>query len=262
MRLLQSSNNGGFSFSEDFVDDEEIPPYAILSHTWGRTEDEVTFDDIINGTGQEKPGYDKIRFCREQAKQDSLQLFWIDTCCINKLSSAELTYAINSMFRWYGKAKVCYAYLSDAVELLRTSRWFTRGWTLQELLAPERVIFYDTQWARITDKRLCCDTISSITGIPSSVLKKRFCFWSDQFIRSMDTNDTTVYLWSTGMRWCSSRKTSRPEDTAYSLLGMFDVNLPLIYGEGEKRAFQRLQLEMVKRTSSNSLLAWNLDSEL
>src|SRR5438552_11438606 len=113
MRLLQRSDTGEFSLTEPFASDEAIPLYAILSHTWGADPEEVTFDDLTNGTGKDKPGYEKIRFCGEQARQDDLQCFWVDTCCINKANYTELSQAINSMFRWYRDATRCYVYLSD-----------------------------------------------------------------------------------------------------------------------------------------------------
>ena len=144
MRLLAYNNDGEFSLTEFFGDD--IPEYAILSHTWGA--DEVTFKELIDGEGKgkSKASYGKIQFCAERAKHDRLKYFWVDTCCIDKSSSAELSEAINSMFRWYQKAAKCYVYLSDVStrkrkasdrfseytwELaFRSSRWFTRGWTL------------------------------------------------------------------------------------------------------------------------------------
>jgi len=154
MRLLQPSETCQFSLTKDLVGDDPIPPYAILSHTWGSDDEEVTFEDITKGIADGKTGYEKIRFCGEQARRDGLQYFWIDTCCIDRSSSTELQEAINSMVRWYRNAVKCYVYLSDvstakhtqSSELLwepafKRSRWFTRGWTLQELIAPEHVDF-------------------------------------------------------------------------------------------------------------------------
>jgi Heterokaryon incompatibility protein (HET) len=128
MRLLQRSKTGEFGLTE--VSDDLTPPYAILSHTWGLDTEEVTFEDITNGTGDDKPGYEKIRFCGEQARQDGLQYFWADTCCINKANYAELQYAINSMFRWYRNATQCYVYLSDVStppQILMLSSFCSRG---------------------------------------------------------------------------------------------------------------------------------------
>src|SRR5262245_61684943 len=113
MRLLQRSSTGEFSLTKDLVDDNTIPPYAILSHTWGADTEEITFKDLTNGSGKDKPSYEKIQFCGGQARRDDLQYFWIDTCCIDKSNHVELQEAINSMFRWYQNATKCYVYLSD-----------------------------------------------------------------------------------------------------------------------------------------------------
>ena len=155
MRLLERNRASEWVLTKDFVGDSQIPPYAILSHTWGADSEEVTFSDFVNGSGRGKSGYEKIKFCGEQAEHDGLQHFWVDTCCIDKSNLNELTTAVNSMFRWYQNAARCYVYLSDvsirsrdgqSVHLdwesaFRNSRWFTRGWTLQELLAPKIVEF-------------------------------------------------------------------------------------------------------------------------
>ena len=114
MRLLEYNSDGEFSLTKDFVCGE-IPEYAILSHTWGADTEEVTYRDVIDGTGKNKVGYGKIRFCGEQARRDGLHSFWVDTCCINKSSDRELSEAINSMFRWYRKAAKCYVYLTDVL---------------------------------------------------------------------------------------------------------------------------------------------------
>jgi hypothetical protein len=165
MRLLQRTHDGGLSITDEIVDESTIPPYAILSHTWGaEVEAEVTFEDFSSGIGETKHGYEKIRFCKEQVRQDGLQYFWIDTCCINKADKAEHSRAIQSMFRWYGKAARCYVYLSDVSKIdeegdqplweseFQKSKWFTRGWTLQELLAPSLVEFFSKQGTKLGDK--------------------------------------------------------------------------------------------------------------
>ncbi|KUJ17277.1 HET-domain-containing protein [Mollisia scopiformis] len=244
MRLLNARTRKLREFMGD-----DTPPYAILSHTWGR--DEVTFQDLnLAGSGQDKLGYEKIRKCCEQAIQDGLYWAWVDTCCIDKTSSAELSEAINSMFRWYQKAQVCYVYLSDVSgcnppqeEELAQSRWFTRSWTLQELIAPRFVLFYSRIWEHIGTKEQLADIISSITTIDEE-----------------DLCGTSLELVSVAkkMSWAAKRKATRLEDTAYSLLGLFDVNMPLLYGEGQK-AFIRLQEEILKSSYDHSLFAWRLD---
>jgi hypothetical protein len=182
--------------------------------------------------------------------KDGYEYIWIDTCCIDKSSSAELSEAINSMFRWYQEAAVCYTYLSDGPprkegdpwkegSKFRESRWFTRGWTLQELIAPKNMEFFSEVWSKLGSKSALLDLLSDITGIDKMVLQHRL--FSDLGIAKK-------------MSWASNRTTTRVEDRAYSLLGLFDVNMPLLYGEGQK-AFIRLQEEILKQTDDESLFA-------
>jgi hypothetical protein len=185
MRLLNLNDDGSFSlvwFAKD-----KIPPYAILSHTWGRVEDEVVYKDIVDGTGNKKKGFQKLQFCDKQAKADDLDYFWVDTCCIDKSNEKEQTTAINSMFRWYQNAARSYVYLSDVSihtqngrsrhieweSAFRNSRWFTRGWTLQELLAPKTVQFYSEEHVRLGDKKSLEQHIHEITGIAIEALQGR-----------------------------------------------------------------------------------------
>jgi hypothetical protein len=239
MRLLQSEDNGNFSLTEFF--ESAIPNYAILSHRWGT--DEVTFKDLTDGTSKSKAGgYGKIQFCGEQARRDGLKYFWVDTCCIDKSSSAELSEAINSMFRWYQKATRCYVYLSDVSirkrkasdrsaectweSAFRASKWFTRGWTLQELLAPRSVEFYSREGKSLGNKRTLEQQIHEITRVPAAALRE---------------NSLSQFDVEERFSWAKSRHTTRGEDKAYSLFGIFDVQMPLLYGEGEVKAFQRLR---------------------
>jgi hypothetical protein len=239
MRLLRCDGDSDFSLVEFFK--STIPKYAILSHTW--EEDEVTFEDLQKRTSTKKAGYEKIRFCAEQANRDGLQYFWVDTCCIDKSNRAELTEAINSMFRWYRMSTKCYVYLSDVSttavntdeltwELaFRRSRWFTRGWTLQELIAPISIDFFcrDLKW--IGSKSSLEQQIHEITGIPKSAL---------QGASLAQFNDKERFS------WIQPRQTTVEEDKAYSLLGIFDVQMPLRYGEGMANAFKRLEEEIDK----------------
>jgi len=166
MRLLNVKSRG----LEDFRDDE-CPEYSIFSHTWG--EEEVTYEHLISGTAESLEGYKKLLGCCRVSANEGYRYTWIDTCCIDKSSSAELSEAINSMFRFYAKSAVCYAYLSDVGEDylgLSESRWFSRGWTLQELIAPSDVVFLDSQWREIGTKSSLTRTIASITGINPQVL--------------------------------------------------------------------------------------------
>ncbi|KAH7390391.1 heterokaryon incompatibility protein-domain-containing protein [Cadophora sp. MPI-SDFR-AT-0126] len=242
MRLLQYNSDGEFSLTHFF---DDIPPYAILSHTWGK--EEVTFKDMKKGIGKTKAGFDKIRFCGEQARRDGLEYFWVDTCCIDKSSSTELAEAINSMFQWYRDAAKCYVLLSDVsttdVDItdpscqqswesaFRTSRWFTRGWTLQELLAPESVEFFSQEGGRLGDKRTLEQQVHDITRIAALAL--RGAPLSQFHIEER-------FLWS------RHRQTTREEDKVYSLFGIFDIQIPLIYGEGGKKAMKRLREEIYK----------------
>jgi len=238
MRLLQFNKDGDFCLTEFFEDD--IPKYAILSHRWEAGE--VTFKDLTDGTSKGKAGYGKIQFCGEQARHDKLEYFWVDTCCIDKSSSAELSEAINSMFRWYREAARCYVYLSDVSKAdqkasdtsagcswesaFRASKWFTRGWTLQELLAPRLVEFYSREGKSLGDKRTLEQQIHEITRVPALALR-------ENCLSHFDVNER--------FSWAKSRQTTRGEDKAYSLFGIFDVQMPLLYGEGAVKAFQRLR---------------------
>ncbi|KAF7679800.1 hypothetical protein GT037_001451 [Alternaria burnsii] len=246
MRLLQAVQqaNGETDFSlVEFIDD--IPQYAILSHTWGADHEEVTFKDIYKGQGKgrTKPGYQKLMFCAQRATRDRIGYFWIDTCCIDKSSSAELTEAINSMYKWYENSAVCYVYLSDVprrtwniegdgvpVGSLLGSRWFTRGWTFQELLAPRKLIFFAANGETLGRLEDFADSIAVHCNIPLELF--------DAHPRKFRNHSVEERL-----KWTAHRQTKREEDAAYCLLGYFDVQMPLIYGEGRTKAFVRLRAE-------------------
>ena len=255
MRLLQLASDGGFRLTKDLVDN--IPPYAILSHTWGDDDQEVTFQDIQEHAGQHKAGYRKLTFCGAQAASDGLQYFWVDTCCIDKSSSAELTEAINSMFRWYQSAAQCYGDLADVsagagsgmeklpgvswTAAFRNSRWFSRGWTLQELVAPTSVIFFSVEGQRLGDKTSLKGLLQEITGISIDALR-------GQPLSRFSVQER--------FSWMRKRVTTRPEDQAYSLLGIFNIYLPVIYGEGEKNASIRLR-EAIRNRSRGYFVPTN-----
>jgi hypothetical protein len=252
MRLLERRSDGEFSLAE--FQEDNIPAYAILSHTWGANGDEVTLGDLMDHTGKNKAGYAKIRFCGEQAANDGLDYFWIDTCCIDKSSSAELTEAINSMFRWYRSAVKCYVYLSDVSTpghgenddfprstwqlAFRKSRWFTRGWTLQELLAPAIVEFFSSEGGRLGDRKSMEQQIHEITRIP---------------IQALQGIPLSYFSVDERMSWAAHRLTKRPEDKAYSLLGIFDTQMPSIYGEGRDHAFNRLRRTIAESSHGKPL---------
>jgi len=250
MRLLDSSSLDMVSFPAD-----KTPPYAILSHTWGAEHDEPTLQQLqeLTAAGRRDPaawslhpvalkkGYLKIRAACSLALSQGYRHLWIDTCCIDKTSGAELSEAVNSMYRWYEGAGVCYVFLEDvdvgpgiANPDISRCRWFTRGWTLQELVAPATVLFYDYKWSYVGGKRDRADfrgQLSRTTGIDGRVLSG-----------AMRVEELGV---AARMAWAAGRTTTRPEDVAYSLMGIFGVNMPLLYGEGPK-AFIRLQEEILR----------------
>jgi hypothetical protein len=242
MRLIKISDGERLSLTEDFVgEDDDVPLYAILSHTWIKDQ-EVTFDDLKNGTSGNKKGLEKIQFCAKRAMRDGLSHFWVDTCCINKKDPVELQYAINSMFSWYRDAAKCYVYLSDVSTTkrkkitdpspfvwepaFRHSLWFTRGWTLQELLAPESIKFFSKEGHYLGDRLEHKQMIHEITGIPVAALSGR-----------------SLHKFSVEERlsWSHKRRTTWLEDRAYSMLGIFGVFMPLLYGEGLDHALRRLR---------------------
>ncbi|KAI0478653.1 heterokaryon incompatibility protein-domain-containing protein [Xylariaceae sp. FL0804] len=234
---------------EEFVGGE-IPKYAILSHTWQAGE--VTYQIFHHRDERTMlAGWQKIEKTCELAIKHELNYAWVDTCCIDKSSSAELSEAINAMFQWYAGSEVCYAYLQDFdpryPDFLPRSRWFQRGWTLQELIAPQQVKFFDKNWTLFGTRADMGDKLSSITRIDERILVGRA--------------GGIVLLLShlpacQKMCWAASRETKRDEDMAYCLLGIFDVNMPLLYGEGGKKAFRRLQEEIVRNTNDLTILAW------
>ena len=273
MRLLNVS-----TLEIEEVHGAEKPPYAILSHTWG--EEELSLSDMVEiHTQRQSPerestrlheltrkrGFDKIIRTCKQAQFDGYSYVWVDTCCIDKSSSSELSEAINSMFAWYREAGVCYAFLEDVeyvgqrhdgtwgVEQVqfRKSRWFTRGWTLQELLAPRRVIFFGKdklgdRFRRIGARSELAPLIKEATGIDQLTLLNPKAIQNTSIARRMS--------------WAAKRQTTRPEDRAYSLLGIFGVNMPLLYGEGGN-AFIRLQEEIMKNLEDQTILSWDISGE-
>ncbi|KAI0884286.1 HET-domain-containing protein [Annulohypoxylon maeteangense] len=253
MRLL----NVHTGLLEEFFDIETTPKYAILSHTWNK--EEVTLQDLEGEGYKSKLGYKKIEGCCHQAIEDEYDYIWVDTCCIDKKSLTELSEAINSMYEWYSKSAICYVYLADVnvdaigqvhSSLLERCRWFSRGWTLQELLAPRELVFFDQHWrafgsvsrtSRDSDIPDIASLLPAITKIDGRVLRERHLIH----------RATAAERFS----WAAHRKTTRKEDMAYCLLGLLGVNMPLLYGEGE-RAFTRLQQEYIRQYNDPTLLLW------
>lgn len=251
-------------------------PYAILSHRWldhadnevlfanieevnrvSNTPASITQETVINNQQyggvlpSAKPGFGKLQGAARQALSEGYRYVWVDTCCIDKGSSAELSEAINSMWKWYASSAKCYVYLVDVPDatgqeqkdLFAASQWWTRGWTLQELLAPRELTFFSSTWTPIWHKDMDI-TISKITGIDPNIVN-----------RTLSPDSVCI---AQRMSWSSARVTSRVEDLAYSLMGLFSVNMPLLYGEGEK-AFIRLQKEIMKDSDDESIFAWTDD---
>jgi len=260
MRLLHIESNNPrdstlqISFSE-FVG-SNFPPYAILSHRW--REQEVLYDDMAatnRSVARSKKGYAKLEMTCRLALEHGLSYVWSDTCCIDKSSSAELSEAINSMYSYYTHAEWCIAYLDDveldetqpeifseAGRVLSRSAWFSRGWTLQELIAPLKLTFYAKSWNKIGTKADLCVPVSIASNIAEKVLRDR------EAISAVGISEK--------MSWAASRVTTRPEDEAYSLMGIFGVNMATLYGEGRSSAFRRLQLEILRTSTDHTLFAW------
>ena len=234
--------------------------YAILSHRW--YEEEITFENLdavqLKNEAAQSPQLDKIRGACARAKENRLGWIWIDSCCINKDSSQELARSINSMFQWYQKAAICYTYLSDvegslvcadsskretpAAQPRRAhSEWFERGWTLQELLAPNQIIFFDRNWQSVGTKAELAIDISRITGIEVPYLTGAKDFRSASIAKRLS--------------WQAHRRTTEVEDMTYSLFGVLGVHLVPTYGEG-RQAFQRLQAEILRTQKDESIFAW------
>ncbi len=198
----------------------------------------------------------KITSCCDYARSQGHPNLWIDACCIDKTSSAELSEAINSMFTWYSQADVCYVFLSDVsssenpVEKLssfRRSIWFKRGWTLQELIVPSRIVFLAKDWRMIGTVAGLAKTIEDVTGIDADILLHR---------RQLHTVSVAQR-----MAWAAGRETTRIEDEAYCLMGIFGVRLAVIYGEGSQ-AFVRLQEEIMTRIPDQSLFLWGIQPDV
>lgn len=258
MRLI---NTKTLTLAEFFGSD--IPRYAILSHTWGR--EEITYQEWTawqtnrhDPVTTAKEGFTKIQGACKQARKDKLDWLWVDTNCIDKTSSSELTEAINSMYIWYRDSVVCYAFLADVPPIfeydrdphrhVRRSRWFTRGWTLQELLAPKRLEFYTKEWSRIGSKSgSLIRVIHETTDIDVSYLAGH--------------TDIAMASVAKKMSWLSKRTTTRVEDMAYCMLGIFEINMPLLYGEG-MRAFTRLQNEIIRDVYDHTIFCWTWNDDV
>ncbi|TBU35788.1 heterokaryon incompatibility protein-domain-containing protein [Dichomitus squalens] len=281
MRLLDTETG-------HFVNNPGTVPYAILSHVWDRRElsyqdalqiqnssqltavvDEVSpsqsptlvshtssaFSIAYSSSILDHPDLtSKVREACRVAREHGYRYIWIDSCCIDKTSSSELSEAINSMHRWYRDASVCYAFLADVPTANRAeirspgspfyqSRWFTRGWTLQELIASRSLVFLSRDWVALGTKVSLVDVVETITGIDQDILRHQ---------KSLDQVSV-----ARRMSWASRRSTTRVEDEAYCLLGIFGINMETLYGEG-RHAFFRLQEKILMQIPDQSIFAWGL----
>lgn len=269
--------------TEELVDFPGVlPPYAILSHRWNNHE--PTYQEYRDAIGLSQSPHvtEKIRsFCHLVKDPRTVmyglprvQWVWIDTVCIDKTNSAELSEAINSMWNWYKRAKWCVAYLFDVrtenldmrVEgweirrQIRSSEWFRRGWTLQELLAPQKVVFYSREWTYLGSKTA---DVSDTLGPLRDPLHFANLIEKATAIDSRILTGEKPVQWASvaqRMSWASRRSTSRPEDAAYCLLGLFDLNMPLLYGEGGPNAFRRLQEQILHESDDDSIFAFRFGS--
>ena len=258
MRLIDVSDLDHLTFQVFEEVNGYEPKYAILSHRW--EEDEVSYQDVLKRSNVNKSGWAKLKQFCSLIRSRGHRYGWIDTCCIDKTSSAELSEAINSMFMWYNCAKMCYAYLHDVpptpnsgdrdLSAVAQSEWFNRGWTLQELLSPFDIIFLDQNWHQIgTRNNIFSGLISKVTRIPIRMLHRYY--GTNNSVRTNATGSGVGEV----MSWAAQRKTTRAEDRAYSLLGLFGIYLPAMYGE-RNNAFHRLQVQIMESCEDDSIFAW------
>ncbi|KAF2773724.1 hypothetical protein EJ03DRAFT_305300 [Teratosphaeria nubilosa] len=234
-----------------FHDDAELPQYAILSHTW-REDGEPEFSNVLElskwSWSRTKTLYRKVSAAAHLARKDGLQWIWIDTCCIDRGNLVKVQEAVNASFRWYQEAEICYVYLEDLdthaqwMESFSNCTWFSRGWTLSELLAPRKTRSYNNVWRHVGTKAMLARVIARITGIDAAIIRQR---------RALSSVSAAARL-----SWAAKRKTRRVEDQAHCLLGIFGISMPILYGEGP-RAFHRLQEELINTSGDLSIFAWS-----
>jgi heterokaryon incompatibility protein (HET) len=236
------------------------PRYAILSHRWIDEQEiclqdwevYVANQDPLSSQIKCKSGFIKIQNACIQAQKRGFEWLWADTVCIDKRDNSEVTKSVNLMFSWYQSASVCFAYMhevsnnnqrlkwtEDNAVVRKTPEWFTRGWTLQELLAPKKLLLSDQDWNCIGDRENCAQVITKFTGIPLSALCGK---------------DIQSYSYADRLAWAKGRQTTEPEDRVYSLLGLLGVSLPAVgYGIGLKAALWQLESAIEKQRADGNL---------
>ncbi|KAF9478348.1 hypothetical protein BDN70DRAFT_880035 [Pholiota conissans] len=234
--------------------------YAILSHTWLRSDPgEITYSDWISRSfNPDEAGYRKLaNFCRVASTNHNLSIGWMDTVCINKDSSSELDESIRSMYNWYQCAKVCIIYLAETTALLDIHRdpWFTRGWTLQELIAPFVVKFYNRNWIQFIQRTNNDKPSPSFSNIIPEILQEIEKATTMSEFELVNISKAPI---SRSMQLAANRIVTRQEDAAYSLMGIFNVSIATAYGEGSERAFSRLLQEIlnVERFGVLDIINW------
>lgn len=233
----------------------DIPKYAILSHTWGDNEPTLQQWKTRRGRGATGDGVRKIHDACKQAAKQRYEWLWADTVCIDKTNHMELSEAINSMYQWYRNAQECYALLQDVSDVnVKESKWFTRGWTLQELIAPKLVTFFNKNWQSLGTRTTHEEDICEATGIDGRHIK--VANKKDEWL-SIQAEPTIA----TKMSWVARRNTTKPEDRAYCMLGIFSINMPPLYGEGGERAFIRLQEEITLTSNDQTTFCWMRERE-
>ncbi len=251
----------------------KVPPYAILSHVWCKDDDhEIIYQDMMavrthkrrdvrgfealdltDDAGDVRASHSKIMGHLANAVRCKIEWVWIDSCCINKHNHSELSSAINSMFTWYQNAARCFVYLADVTKSVLPSRsqqieWFTRGWTLQELLAAgwETTAFFNRDWRLLGSKRDLMTEICQRSRIAPEHLE-----------------DYTLACAAVKLSWAADRQTSFEEDRVYSLLGLFDnMEMDTRYGSGrEQRVWREFQEKIIATTRDESIFAWQLGND-
>ncbi|KAL0945654.1 hypothetical protein HGRIS_014808 [Hohenbuehelia grisea] len=243
---------------------ESHTKYAILSHRWEKDELDYTKAKALPQNFLQRrfksQGREKIRKFCEQASQYSCDYVWFDTGCIDKSSSSELEESIRSMFNWYRNSEICIVYLAGTKSMLdphKKDDWFKRGWTLQELLAPPRMKFFNSDWTPTTSSQYDIDRTTTLTRRVPEFSVRLSAASGIYPVERLHNYVPGVEQAREVLHWASARQTTRPEDMAYCLIGLLNLELSVAYGEGYPTAFYRLQVEVMRRTEDRGLFFWS-----